>query len=260
MGILDEILSRKNHRLRDSKARSPLKELRAKIADAGKPRDFKAAIKRPPEEKIKLIAEIKRASPSKAIIRQDFDHRSIARIYEKKGVDAVSILTEEDFFRGSLSSLVDVKKILTKPVLRKDFIFDEYQIYESRAYEADAVLLIASILERNQAVEYIHLARELGLSILFEIHDFKELELAMTVDSDIIGINNRNLKALTVDVSTSFTLKRSVPSDKIVVSESGIGTREDVQSLENAGFDAMLIGTTFMEAEDIGRKVDELME
>jgi indole-3-glycerol phosphate synthase len=259
MGILDEILSRKIQKLRDSKARSSIKELRAKIEDVEKPREFKTAVRRPSGKKIKLIAEIKKASPSQGIIRQDFDHRSIARIYEEKGADAVSVLTEEDFFQGNLAFLPQVKKVLTKPVLRKDFIFDEYQIYESRAYEADAILLIASVLDRNQAAEYLDLAGELGLSVLFEVHDFEELETAMMIDSDVIGINNRNLKTLRTDINTSFTLKKEIPSDKIVVSESGIRTREDVQRLENAGFDAMLIGTTFMSAEDIGREIDELM-
>ena len=259
MGILDEILSRKIQKLRDSKARLNIKELRTRIDDAKKAIDFKSAIRRSDDEKIKLIAEIKKASPSKGLIRRDFDHRLIARIYEEKAADAVSVLTEEDFFQGRLSFLPDVKKALSKPVLRKDFIFDEYQIYESRAAEADAVLLIASILDKNQAAEFIHLARELGLSVLFEVHNFSELEMAMMADSDVIGINNRDLKTLKIDINTSLTLKREIPSDKIIVSESGIRTREDVQKLENAGFDAMLIGTTFMEAEDIGKKIDELL-
>jgi indole-3-glycerol phosphate synthase len=259
MGILDEILSKKKERLRDSKTHRSIKELKARIGHVEKPRDFLAAIKRAPEERIKLIAEIKRASPSKGVIRRSFDHRSIARIYDEKGAAAVSVLTEEDFFQGSLSFLPDVKKILSKPVLRKDFIFDEYQIYESRAYEADAILLIASVLDSNQAAEYLHLARELGLSVLFEVHNFDELETAMAIDSDIIGINNRDLKTLKVDMNTSLTLKRDIPSLKIVVSESGIRAREDVQRLEDAGFDAMLIGTIFMEAGDIGKKMDELL-
>jgi indole-3-glycerol phosphate synthase len=215
---------------------------------------------RTPGEKIKLIAEIKKASPSKGTVRRDFDHLSIARIYEEKAVNAVSVLTEEDFFQGSLAFLPEVKNVLTKPVLRKDFIFDEYQIYESRAYEADAILLIASILDRNQVVEYLHLAGELGLSVLFEVHDFKELETALVTGSDIIGINNRDLKTLKIDINTTFNLKREISPNKIVVSESGIKTREDVRKLEDSGIDAMLIGTSFMEAEDIGKKIDGLMD
>lgn len=259
MGILDEILSRKKQRLRNSKAQASVTELKARIADAGKPRDFESAVKRSGGGKIKLIAEIKKASPSKGIIRTDFDLQSIARTYEQKAANAVSVLTEEDFFQGSLSYLPEVKKIVSKPVLRKDFIFDEYQIYESRAAEADAILLIASVLENSQAAEYLHLAGELGLAVLFEVHDFKELEMAMSAGCGIIGINNRNLKTLKIDMNTSLSLRKEIPPGKIVVSESGIGTREDVLKLEAAGFDTMLIGTTFMEAEDIGAEIDELM-
>lgn len=236
----------------------PLRELKSKITDVEKPRDFRTAVKRSLDENIKLIAEIKKASPSKGIIREKFDHLSIAQIYDKKHVHAVSVLTEEDFFMGSLSFLPEVKKITSKPVLRKDFIVDEYQIYETRVNSADAILLIAAILEKNQAAEYLNLARELGLSVLFEVHDFKELEMALLIACDIIGINNRNLKTLQVDMNTTFTLRREIPSDRIVVSESGIKSRTDVQKLQNIGVDALLIGTSFMEAEDIGKKIDEL--
>lgn len=236
----------------------PLRELKSKITDVEKPRDFRTAVKRSLDENIKLIAEIKKASPSKGIIREKFDHLSIAQIYDKKHVHAVSVLTEEDFFMGSLSFLPEVKKITSKPVLRKDFIVDEYQIYETRVNSADAILLIAAILEKNQAAEYLNLARELGLSVLFEVHDFKELEMALLIACDIIGINNRNLKTLQVDMNTTFTLRREIPSERIVVSESGIKSRTDVQKLQNIGVDALLIGTSFMEAEDIGKKIDEL--
>ena len=152
-----------------------------------------------------------------------------------------------------------MKKVLSKPVLRKDFIFDEYQIYESRAYEADAILLIAAILERNQAVEYLHLAGELGLSVLFEVHNLRELETALSVDSEVIGINNRDLATLQVDINRTFELRKEIPPDKIMVSESGIKTRGDVKRLEDAGVDAVLIGTSLMETGDIGGKIDELM-
>lgn len=258
MGILHEIVSKKKQRLRDVQASVPLRELKSKITDVEKPRDFRTAVKRSLDENIKLIAEIKKASPSKGIIREKFDHLSIAQIYDKKHVHAVSVLTEEDFFMGSLSFLPEVKKITSKPVLRKDFIVDEYQIYETRVNSADAILLIAAILEKNQAAEYLNLARELGLSVLFEVHDFKELEMALLIACDIIGINNRNLKTLQVDMNTTFTLRREIPSDRIVVSESGIKSRTDVQKLQNIGVDALLIGTSFMEAEDIGKKIDEL--
>ena len=258
MGILNAIVSKKKERLAVSKYALSLKDLKTKIRDVDSPRDFKRAIKRGQNGRIKLIAEIKRASPSKGIIKKDFDHLSIARVYEESAVDAVSILTEEDFFQGRLAFLSEVKQVLTKPVLRKDFIFDEYQIYEARAHNADAILLIAAILEKNQASEYLHIAYDLGLAVLFEVHNFEELEMALRVDSDIIGINNRDLKTLTINLQTTFKLREEIPPHKVIVSESGIKTREDVLKLEEAGIDAMLIGTSLMETDDIHKKINEL--
>jgi indole-3-glycerol phosphate synthase len=258
MGILHAIVSEKKQALRAAQAVVPLRELKAEIAHIQRPRDFRIAVRRSAEETIKLIAEIKKASPSKGIIRENFDQKAIARVYEKKHVHAISVLTEENFFMGDLSFLPEVKNIVSKPILRKDFIFDAYQIYESRASEADAILLIAAILEKNQAAEYLHLARELGLSVLFEVHDYRELEMALLLPCDIIGINNRNLKTLEVDINTTFSLRREIPSDKIVVSESGIKNRTDVLKLQEIGIDALLIGSSFMESDDIGKKIDEL--
>jgi indole-3-glycerol phosphate synthase len=257
MGILDNIVSKKRERLSYAKGHVSLSYLKAKIIDTEMPRDFKASIKRNPDDKIKLIAEIKKASPSKGITRERFDPSEIASIYEKKA-NAISILTEEDFFQGKLEFIPKIKKITTIPLLRKDFIFDEYQIYESRANDADAILLIASILEKNQAGEYLLIARELGLSVLFEVHDLGELEMAFSIDADIIGINNRDLKTLKINPSNTFEIKKEIPSGKIIVSESGIKTRDDILKLESAGIDAVLIGTSFMEAEDIEKKIREL--
>ncbi|MBI4685993.1 MAG: indole-3-glycerol phosphate synthase TrpC [Nitrospirae bacterium] len=257
MGILDEIVAKRKEWLSYAQSKVSLQEIRSKIADGEKPRDFKSAIKRKRDEKIKLIAEIKKASPSKGIIRQNFNLNEIAPVYEKYA-DAISILTEEDFFQGNLEFIPLVKKITTKPLLRKDFIFDEYQIYEARANEADAILLIASILDKHQAKDYLHLAGELGLSALFEVHYLKELEVALSIDADIIGINNRDLKTLKIDLNNTFKIKQEIPSGKIIVSESGIKTRDDVLKLEVAGIDAVLIGTSFMEAKDTGKKIEEL--
>ena len=258
MSMLSKIVEKKKERLNLIKTNISLQEIKSKTSDVEKPRDFKAALKRELTP-IRLIAEIKKASPSKGIIRKNFEHVSIARTYEEKRVHAVSVLTEEDFFMGSLTFLPEVKKVVTKPVLRKDFIFDEYQIYESMVNKADAILLIAAILEKNQASEFINLAKEIGLSVLFEVHNFKELEIALLINADIIGINNRDLNTLSLDIHTTLELKKKIPSHKIIVSESGITTREDVKRLEDAGTDALLIGTAFMEAEDIGNKIDELM-
>jgi indole-3-glycerol phosphate synthase len=257
VSILKDIAEKKREGLIISKSRVSLGDLKARIEVMEKPRDFRAAITRG-ERSIRLIAEIKKASPSKGVIRADFDPVSIARIYEDKAVDAISVLTEEDFFCGDLRYLQNIRKEVTRPILRKDFIFDEYQIYESRANGADAVLLIASLLDGGQAREYLDLCNHLGLSALFEVHSPEEVEKALRINAAIIGINNRDLKTLRVDLNTTFLLKRIIPSDRVLVSESGIKTRDDVMRLDSEGVDAMLVGTTFMESQGIGKKIDEL--
>jgi indole-3-glycerol phosphate synthase len=258
MSILDKIVERKKERLSAAKRAASLSELKSRIAEIEKPRDFANAIARG-EGPIRLTAEIKKASPSKGLIRPDFDHKAIASLYEEKNVDAISVLTEGDFFQGSLSYLADVKELTSRPVLRKDFVFDEYQIYEARTYGADAILLIAAILSRGQADEFIHLSKELDMSVLFEVHDHSETETALRLNTPIIGINNRNLKTMTIDLATSLALKREIPAGRIVVSESGISSREDLLHIEAAGIDAVLVGSCLMESHDIGAKLDELM-
>lgn len=257
MSVLDTIVEKKRERLGIAKSRIPLRELKDRIGDLDRTRDFKAALRRG-EGRIRLIAEIKKASPSKGLIRKDFDALGTARLYEDKAVDAISVLTEEDFFSGALSYLPEVRKVVTRPLLRKDFIFDEYQIYESRAAGADAVLLIAALLDKEQAGDYLGLSAELGLAVLFEVHNTEELEKALRLDADIIGINNRDLKTLNVDINTTLSLMDEVPSGRLLVSESGIRTRGDIVRLEERGVDAVLVGTTFMESRDIGKKIDEL--
>jgi indole-3-glycerol phosphate synthase len=259
MNILTKIVDRKRERLDAAKRDLPLNELKDRIKGIERARDFSDAIQKNGDS-IKLIAEIKKASPSKGLIRSDFDPIKIASIYESRPVSALSVLTEEDFFQGHLSYISQVKEITAKPVLRKDFIFDEYQLFESRANGADAVLLIAAILSRVQAAEFYYLATKLGMAVLLEIHNEEDLETALYVDADIIGINNRDLKTLSIDLATTTRLKKLMPEDKIVVSESGIRTRQDVRTLQDNGIDAMLIGTSFMEAPDIGKKIDELMQ
>ena len=256
MAILDEILRRRKERLATEKGRWPAGEIRSRIGDAEAPRDFYGAIKR--KNGINLIAEVKKASPSMGLIRADFDPARIAAIYRERAA-AVSVLTEEDFFQGSLSYLEVVKKASGRPVLRKDFIFDGYQIYESRAAEADAILLIAKILGHTQAGEFLAMAAELGLGVLFETHDLKDLEAALRLDAPVIGINNRNLDTMKVDLETTFALKSEIPGGKIVVSESGIGNRADVLRLADAGIDAVLIGTSLMKSPDITGKIEDLM-
>ncbi|MBI5101044.1 MAG: indole-3-glycerol phosphate synthase TrpC [Nitrospirae bacterium] len=257
MSILEKIVDKKKERLASSKRTTPHSALIAAIGGLEKPKDFAQAIKRT-DAPLRLIAEIKKASPSKGLIRPDFDHVKIASIYEDKKVDAISVLTEEDFFQGRLEYLPEVRKISSRPLLRKDFIIDEYQIYEARANMADAVLLIAAILGEKQAGEYLHISRDLGMSVLFEVHDYDELEMALRLDVPIIGINNRNLKTLAIDLDTTFNLMKEIPAGKTVVSESGISGRDDVLRLEQAGIDAMLVGSSLMASRDMGAQIDRL--
>ncbi|RME66141.1 MAG: indole-3-glycerol phosphate synthase TrpC, partial [Nitrospirae bacterium] len=219
---------------------------------------FLGAITRPEGQPIRFIAELKKASPSEGIIREDFDHLKIASIYEEKGASAISVLTEEDYFKGSISYLRDLSKVSKLPLLRKDFIVDEYQIYEAATFGADAVLLIAAALSKTQAEEFFHLATELGLHSVVEVHHWKELEDVMLFSPPIIGINNRDLRTLKVDLRTTEYLIKDIPEGHCVVSESGIKTRDDVLYISSLGVDAILIGTTLMKAKDIGKKIEEL--
>lgn len=257
MSVLQNIVEKKKERLIAAKSRVSLSELKAIIRDTPVPRDFGSAVKRSGNS-LRLIAEIKKASPSRGLIRKDFDPGAIAAVYQNKRVNAISVLTEEDYFQGKLSFLPLVKDVTSLPVLRKDFIVDEYQIFEARAHHSDAILLIATLLDTGQAEEYLHCAGELGMSVLFEVHDHAELETALMLPAPMVGINNRSLKTLRIDLDTTFVLKKEIPSDRTVVSESGISTRAHVLRLEAAGVDAMLIGSSLMEARDIGRKIDEL--
>jgi len=257
MSILEKITARKRERLGEAKLRTSLAELKSASRDMGSPRDFQKAIKRG-SGPLRIIAEIKKASPSKGLIRKDFDHVAIASIYERKGVNAVSVITEEDYFQGRIDFLSAVKKTVSMPVLRKDFIIDEYQIYEARTNGADALLLIAALLETNQAAEYLLLSKDLGMSVLFEVHDFHELQKALLINAPVIGINNRDLKTMSIDLETSVRLRAEIPAGRITVSESGIGNKEDAEKIGSAGFDAILVGTCLMESRDIGEKIDQL--
>ncbi|MGO9379825.1 MAG: indole-3-glycerol phosphate synthase TrpC [Dissulfurispiraceae bacterium] len=260
MSVLSNIVARKAERIEDAQCRLTLSEIKKRLADLEIPstRDFREALKIG-QSPIKLIAEIKKASPSKGLIRGDFNPLQIASVYESNPVSAISVLTEEDFFQGHISYLRRVRQVTSKPLLRKDFIIDEYQLYESRLYGADAVLLIAAILDKRRAGEYLRLASELGLAVLFEVHNEADLEKALSIDAEIIGINNRDLNTLAIDLETTLRLKAIIPSGKIIVSESGIRTRQDVVTLQDNGIDAMLIGTSLMESADIGKKIQQML-
>ena len=259
MSMLQEILRHKKEELNQKKNNLPLREIKARLKDTPPAKHFQKAIKRDTGEPIKLIAEIKKASPSEGVIRQDFNLSEIASVYNREDVDAISVLTDERFFQGSLDYLDSVSKTTRKPLLRKDFIFDEYQVYESRIHGADAVLLIVAALDKSLLIDLQGLAKEISLPCLVEVHNVKELDAALYSGADLIGINNRDLNTLKTDLNTTHELVKDIPDNKIIVSESGIDTREDVKAIESTKVDAILVGTSLMKAKDIGVKIDELL-
>jgi indole-3-glycerol phosphate synthase len=255
--ILDEIVLTKRREVEAAKAATPLESLREQLTDAPKPRDFFAALSLGPP--LRLIAEVKKASPSAGVIRRDFEPVEIAKIYEKHGASCISILTDEPYFQGSLDYLRAIRAAVPVPVLRKDFVIDRYQVVEARAAGADAVLLIAECLD-DDALRDLHEAiLELGMTPLVELYEPANLPRVLDVGAKLIGINNRDLRTFTVDLGHCMRLRREIPDGRIVVGESGIKTRQDVESLQSAGLHAMLVGETLMAKPDIGRAVDELL-
>lgn len=259
MNILQKILEVKRTEVEERKKQVPLKVLQERIAEAHKVRPFAKAIKRHEKEPICLIAELKKASPSKGVFRNDFNAEAILRAYEQSPASALSILTDAPFFQGSLDNLALARQITTKPLLRKDFLVDPYQLYEARVYGADAVLLIVAALEDAKLQDMITLSRELGMDALVEVHTELELEKALKAGATLIGINNRNLQTFEVDLNTTLRLKGFIPDDCVVVSESGIETREQVKRLEDAGVDAILVGETLVRSDDPISKAKELL-
>jgi indole-3-glycerol phosphate synthase len=220
-------------------------------------RDFKAAISK--SQKISLIAEIKFASPSAGLIRQKTDPASIGRIYEEAGAAAISLLTDQRFFRGDLKQLPHLKKAIALPVLRKDFIIDAVQVREAFFYGADAILLISRILSQQQLTEYIALCREFGMAPLTEVHSRDDLEKAIAGGAEIIGINNRDLDSFKVDINTTFELAPLIPHDCVGVSESGIIKEEDILALKTTGIHAVLVGSSLMRSKDLALKTKEIV-
>ena len=249
--ILDTIAATTRERVEAQKRRLSTKELRAIVQGMERNDNF-------PFEKvlakqgISFICEVKKASPSKGIIAEDFPYIEIAKDYEKAGADAISVLTEPSYFKGRDEYLAEIRKAVSIPLLRKDFTVDEYMIYEAKKIGADAVLLICAILSENQLQEYMGIATELGLSALVEAHDEEEVLAAQRAGARIIGVNNRNLKDFTVDIENSIRLRKMVPSDILFVSESGMKNRADIVALEENGTDAVLIGETLMKSRDKG--------
>jgi indole-3-glycerol phosphate synthase len=254
--ILDEICEQKRGEVAAAKVRRPLAQLKEWAKDAPKPRDFRRALR---GDTIRLIAEVKRASPSRGTLLKGMEATDLASIYEECGAAAISVLTDEKFFRGSLDDLVSVRRSVKLPCLRKEFVIDDYQIYEARAATADAILLIVRILSDSQLCEYRELAESLGMGALVECHDADEIRRAIDSGASIIGVNNRDLQTFEVNLNTTLELRKLVPGGKVLVSESGIFTRQHVRILENSGVDAMLVGEALVTSSDVRAKLRELL-
>ncbi len=255
--ILDTIIARTIKDLDSRKRAVSLDQLISTIEDQGPARDFLSALARP--DAVNIIAEVKKASPSKGVIRPDFDPVTIARSYRDNGAQAVSVLTEEHFFQGHLDYLAMIRREIDIALLRKDFIVDPYQVYEARAAGADAFLLIAAVLDTEQLRALIRLGSSLGMHALVEIHTAAELKKAVHAESNIIGINNRNLNTFETTVETSLQLRPLIPTGIVTVSESGISTPDDIRRLRSCGIDAFLIGESLMRASEPGRKLCEFL-
>lgn len=255
--MLDEIIKHKRREIEAKRAACSLGQLE-KFAKAAPPaRDFTGALRRP--GRVSVIAEIKRASPSKGPIRLGADPVETAKIYVAAGAAAISVLTDERFFQGKPDFLSLARCAAEVPVLCKEFILDPVQIYEARGLGADAVLLIARLLKQGELAEFIGLAREMGMECLVEVHGLEEIERSLTAGAKIIGINNRDLKTFKTDIETTFRLRRYLPPEVVVVSESGISSPLEVKALKEHGVEAALIGEALMAAEDIGAKLRELV-
>ncbi|MBZ5541328.1 MAG: indole-3-glycerol phosphate synthase TrpC [Acidobacteriia bacterium] len=254
--VLDRILDARRAAVAHRKKVLPETALKYGVKHGLAVRDFPAALARPG---LNVIAELKPASPSRGVIRENFDAVALARVLEAAGAAALSVLTEEEFFHGSLQNLREARKNTALPVLRKDFIFDPWQVWESRANDADSFLLIVAALGDAQLRELLALGRELAMEPLVEVHTFEELQRALAAGARILGVNNRNLKTLQVRPETSFELVAQIPDECIAVSESGLRSHGDLCRLRAAGFDAFLIGESLMQAADPGAALAALL-
>ena len=254
--ILDKIMLYKRQELPKIKRQEPESDLRAQLLFAPRPRDLIKALRKPG---VSLIAECKKASPSRGVLRNGYDPAALAKEYQANGASAISVLTDKKFFQGGIHHLVAAREATTLPILRKDFIFDPYQIIEARVAGADAVLLIASLLPGNRLRDLRLKAEKLGMNALVEVHDEAQLEHALASGAKVIGVNNRDLRTFTVDFNTTGRLRALIPADRILVSESGIHTTDDVRKLNEMGADAMLVGERLVRSKDVGKKVRELV-
>ncbi len=257
--ILRKILARKREEIAERSARLPLAQLQSRVQAAPPARGFVNAIRaRIAAGKPAVIAEIKKASPSKGLLRADFNPAEIAKSYERHGATCLSVLTDRDFFQGADEHLLQARAACALPVLRKDFTIDPYQVYEARALGADCILLIVAALDDVQLRQFIALSRDIGLDVLVEVHDAAELERALALDTPLIGINNRDLRTFEVRLETTLDLLGRIPKDCIVVTESGIHTSADVARMRRNGINTFLVGEAFMKVDEPGAKLAEL--
>ena len=257
--VLKKIIDRKHEEIQERSQKQSLEHLKSLVSDREIGRGFVHAI----EDKLKagapaIIAEIKKASPSKGVIRPNFDPKANAQSYEKAGAACISVLTDVDFFQGADQYLQSVREVSSLPVIRKDFLVDEYQVYEAKAIGADCILLIVAALSPDKLQDLNQLAHELGMDVLVEVHDQKELDIALALPNRLIGINNRNLHTFDVSLKTTLDLLPNIDGDRIVVTESGILSREDVTLMQTNQVNGFLVGESFMRAEDPGSKLSEL--
>lgn len=252
MSILDEICDVKRKHVAAQELKLPFDEVRARLTDAPKPLGFINAIQTQTSNDHAIIAEIKKASPSKGLIREDFDPVKIAQIYRDNGAACISILTDTPYFQGSDQYFSDVRNAVDIPLLRKDFMVASYQIFELRMLGADCVLLIMAALNDEQAREFYDIATELGMDVLVEVHNEEELERAKALKPRMIGVNNRNLQTMHVDIQTSYDFVSKIPDGVVKIAESGLSKRSDIQGLNVAGYNGFLIGESLMREENIG--------
>ena len=256
---LKKILETTRISVSERKKISPLSKLGSRSVDVESTRGFKnSLIKSVEKNNIAVIAEMKKASPSLGLIRKEYEPEELAQHYAKANAACLSVLTDEPFFQGSIEHLTSARKSVDLPLLRKDFIIDEYQVYESRFQGADCILLIAAALTQNQLKDYYQLAIELKLDVLVEVHTYEEVEKALSINANLIGINNRNLKTFEVDLETTKHLTQYIPQEVLVVSESGIKTREDVQKICSYGVSIFLVGEAFMKADNPGSELKNI--
>jgi len=254
--MLDKIIAQKKGDVEQRKKVATMTYLQELIARQKPALDLAPALK---GDHIRLIAEVKQASPSRGLLSPNFNPIELAQTYAEGGASAISVLTEANYFMGSIERLAAIKEVVELPLLRKDFIFDIYQVYESRAYSADALLLIAAILSQEQLKEFVSLSHSLGLRCLVEVHNEGEVEKAVLSEAEIIGINNRDLNTFTVDITTTRRLRPLIPEERIVVSESGIKSKRDIERLGKWGVDAVLVGEALVTAGDVIAKMRELL-